>query len=349
MNFKKRFLAGALSLVLTAGTVLTGCGGVNKEATLVNINSGEAKISLGLYNFAAKYQQSLYDVYYASYFGDDMWNQDMGSAGTMEDSVKKDVLDTLENYYVLKAHAADYGVEITDTDKSAIADAAAKLIADNTKKGINQLGATEDIVKEYLEYYFYYTKVREKIEAETEINVSDDDKNQSTVSYFKYSIAPTTAEGEDEATPMSDEDKAAAYEEANLAMLNFDVMAEEEGSQVKTYSFTTAASPADDSTLGEKVITAALALEEGEVSEIIEVEDDAYYVVRMDKILDEDATATKEASLENAQRSEHYNEVLDSFKENLSWEVDENSLKQVKFKKPFSMNKEMEDAINSGN
>lgn len=349
MNFKKRFAAGVLSLTLAAGMTLTGCGGINKEATLVNINNGEAKISLGLYNFAAKYQQSLYDVYYASYFGDDMWNQEMGSSETMEDSVKKDVLENLETYYLLKTHASEYGIELTDADKSAIADTAAKLIEDNTKKGLSQLGATEDIIKEYLEYYFYYIKVKEMIEEETETYVSDDDKNQTTVSYFKFSIAPVTVEGEEEPVPLTDEEKEAIREDAVAAALNFDIKALEEGSGVRTYSFTTAANPAEDTVLGERVIREALGLGEGGVSEVIEVTDDAFYVVRMDKYLDEEATATKEESLIKTQKTEHYDSVLEGWKNDLSWEVDENSLKQVKFKKAFSMNKEMEDAINSGN
>lgn len=349
MNFKRKFAAGVLSLTLAAGMTLTGCGGVNKDATLVNINSGQDKISLGLYNFAAKYQQSLYDIYYAAYFGDDMWNQDMGSSGTMEDSVKNDVLENLETYYLLKAHAADYGVEMTDSDAKAIAEAAAKVISDNTKKGISQLGATEDIVKEYLEYFFYYTKVKKLIEEETETHVSDDEKNQTTISYFKFSIAPVTAEGEEEPTPLTDEEKEAVREDAQAAALNFDAKALEEDSGVRSYSFTTAADPTEDTVLGEKVIREALALGEGGVSEVIEVTDDAFYVVRMDKYLDEEATASKEAALISAQKTEHYDSVLEGWKNEISWEVDENSLKQVKFKKAFSMNKDMEDATNSGN
>lgn len=345
MNLKKRFVAGLLCAALCASAALTGCSSVNKDATLVTINCGEDKISLGLYNFAAKYQQSIYDIYYAAYFGDGMWTQDMGgSSGTMEDSVKKNVLDSLETYYLSKVHASDYGVELADADKTAIADAAKKFMDDNTNKGISQFGATEDIVKEYLELYFYYTKVNNAIREETELNVSDADANQSTVSYFKYSIAPVTEEGAEEATPMSDEDKASALAEAEAAAADFDGVADAEDSGVRTYSFTTAADPADDTTLGEAVIKAAKELSDGEVSGVIEVPDDAYYVVRMDKTLDSDATATKRESLENAQKSDHYNEIMDGWKEALSWEVDESALSQVKFKKIFGMNKDMENA-----
>ena len=52
--------------------------------------------------------------------------------------------------YVLEAEAPNYGVELTDEEKSAITEAAAKFLEDNTEEVKNDLGVDQNSVERFL-------------------------------------------------------------------------------------------------------------------------------------------------------------------------------------------------------
>ena len=111
----KRLVALLLAAVLGAST-LTACGS-NIDATKTGATLDGQEISLGFMNFMARYQQAIYDGQFASVFGTGMWGQDMFNDGTdMQTSVKKNVAETVELFYLLEKHMADYKVEITDEE-----------------------------------------------------------------------------------------------------------------------------------------------------------------------------------------------------------------------------------------
>ena len=138
--FRNR-IAKAAAGVLAAAVLLAGCGGIDKTATLVTINGGEDTITLGYGNFAARTAQAQYDLVYRMFYGDSYWSQAVGE-GTMETMVKEDVLTAIEDQYLLRQHAADYGVSLNEEQTDAIDSAVAEFLADNTKEGLAQLGAT---------------------------------------------------------------------------------------------------------------------------------------------------------------------------------------------------------------
>lgn len=73
----------------------------------------------------------------------------------------------------------------------------------------------------------------------------------------------------------------------------------------------------------EEILTVLRGLTEGEVaSDIIET-DTGYYVVRLDKVLDEDATASKRESLKSSKEEDYYTETTDGW-------LDDADVKEVK-------------------
>ena len=79
----------------------------------------------------------------------------------------------------------------------------------------------------------------------------------------------------------------------------------------------------DSSAYPEEVLTVLRGLTEGEVaSDIIET-DTGYYVVRLDKVLDEDATASKRESLQSSKEEDYYTETTDGW-------LDDADVKEVK-------------------
>ena len=165
----KRFTTLLVSGVLAA-SMLVGCGGINKNETVATLDGQEIK--LGVANFAARLQQAEADDFYRAYFGDDVWSSDLYNNGTtMEDNTKNSVIEMIENLYILQNHMADYDVTLTDDETAKIAETAAQFMADNDDKAVNALGATEDIVKEYLTLVTVQSKMRAAIIADADTNV----------------------------------------------------------------------------------------------------------------------------------------------------------------------------------
>ena len=173
----KRLVALLLAAVLGAST-LTACGS-NIDATKTGATLDGQEISLGFMNFMARYQQAIYDGQFASVFGTGMWGQDMFNDGTdMQTSVKKNVAETVELFYLLEKHMADYKVEITDEELAAMDEAAKKFMEDNSKQAIRQIGATEEYVKEMLRLNTIQAKMRVEMDKEVDTKVSDEEAAQ---------------------------------------------------------------------------------------------------------------------------------------------------------------------------
>jgi hypothetical protein len=332
---KKKALGTILAGVLVCSTLFSGCGKVNPEATLVTINSGEATISLGYGNFVARYTQSLYDSAYGTYYGTSLWTQEEDGE-TFEDSVKDNLLDSMEEEYLLNLHAEDYGVALTDEETEAIAAAAAQFMTDNTEETLETLTATEDIVTQYLTQTTIAQKVEDAIKEETEITVTEADAAQRTFTYaYINSVGYTDSDGNTVYYTDDEQDALEATAETLTTSADFETDAEAAGATVNTHSY--GSSEDEDDTLDVSILEAADALQEGEISPVVKVDGDGFYIVRLDSAYDEEATATELESMEEEQRSDHLTEVLDGWKEETDWDVDEKQWAKVKFETFFTI------------
>ena len=347
-----------LAVVALSGAMLfTGCGRINTNATLVTVTSGDTTetITLGYGNFVARYNQALYDMYYGSYMGEDMWTEDMtGSGSSMQEETKESVLDEMETWYVSKQNADTYGVSISSEDETAIGDAAKAFIEANSQTALDQMGATEEYVKRLLTDRTYASRVQAAIEqeAEGEIEVTDDEAKQSTFSYFLFekeeeNAAAVTADAVKDAIEQveSGDDSAAEAKAANEEALanakkvasaeNFEKAGEDAGATLETYSYTTKADPTEDGGMDAAVIEAAKKLSEGKVSDVIDT-DSGYYVIRLDKKYDKEATETKREELKNTKISEYYDDIVEGWKGDITWTVDEKAWEKVRFEERFT-------------
>ena len=107
---------------------------------------------------------------------------------------------------------------------------------------------------------------------------------------------------------------------------DFETDAEAAGATVQTHSY-----GADEDTMDEAVIAAADALEGGQISSVVTVDNDGYYVIRLDSAYDEKATADKKESLEDEKCSDYLESVLDGWKDDTTWSVDDKQWDKVKF------------------
>ena len=330
---KKRNIAAVLVSGMMAVSMLAGCGGVNKDAVVATLD--EEEVSLGLANFAARLQQASYDDFYVAYFGENVWSSDMyGNGTTMETNLKDSVMETVEDMYILQKHMGDYGVEITADEENAIGEAASAFMTANSKDAVNALGATEDIVKEYLTLVTVQNKMHDAIIADADTNVSDEEANTSAYSYVRISQKTyTDDEGnsreytEDQLTELAKTVEKFAEEAASDSLEN---AADSYGYSVSNGTFTK-----DDESLDEAVFAKLQSLDEGAVSGVIDTEDN-YYVVRLDQKTDAEATEQTRQSIISQRQNKLYNEVLDGWKEEHEWIVDEKVWAKVTFDNLFT-------------
>lgn len=340
----KRLSALALAGVITAGLALTGCGSMDPEATVATVN--DIPISLGLANFAAQFTAVDYDTYYMSYFGQDMWSSDpSGSGETMTDSVKKNTLETLEEYYLLEQHMADYGVVITEDELKEAEAAAQQFIADNSDEALKAMSATVDDVKEFLRLNLLQSKMRKAIVADVDTNVPDEDCAQKTFSYVRVSKAApgTTDEGSDDEEEKTDEEKAAEAKEKAQKILDaalagsqedpLQAAADDNDANKSTCAYGTADLNEDDNStyLELEVLQEAEKLGEGEFAKNLIETDSYFYVIRMDSLFDQDATDRKRESIISDREDELYDKTVEEYKEAADWTVDDKLWGDVNF------------------
>ena len=310
----KNTTVAALAGVMAVG-MLSGCGKtIDGEKTVATVDGTD--IPMGVVSLYARESQAQTVAMYKSFMGtaDNIWSQtvDSESGTTYGEQARDQFLEQVELMYIMKEKAADYNVEVTSDDETAIADAAAQFMSDNDEETLKELAVTEDQVKTLLELETYRQRIYEPIRNEAEINITDEEAQQSAFSYVSISIS-----GSD----LTDDDIATRKEEAQeiLDKMKEDPstdMGETAKSVNDSYaglSGTIFTNDSDDEDItnsyDDAVVEALRTLKDGEVyGELVET-DSSIYILRMDNVKDDDATASKKESLENTKRTAYYSDT----------------------------------------
>ena len=143
MNKLGRKLLVARLCACMAAASLTGCG---SKAGKAAVTVGDDTASLGLVNLMLRYNQAQMQSLYASFMGDNMWE-------TYGETTKSNIVESLENMFLMEQHMSDYGVSITDEDKTKISEAATRFIEENDEKTVKAMNATQENVERLLTLY----------------------------------------------------------------------------------------------------------------------------------------------------------------------------------------------------
>lgn len=331
-----RFLGGNMKLKKLAALVLagalcisafTGCG-MDANKTVATL--GEENVSVGIANFFCKYQKAMMDDMYLGYFGENMWSTDLyGTGSTMEEDVKDSVMTSLHEMYTLKAHMADYNVELTKEEQQKIKDAAAAFMAANTKEALEEMSATEEIVEELLSLYTIQRKMYESMIVDADTEVSDEEANMRGYTLVSVGIAGEyddagayTAYTEDEVAAIKEDVK-----KAKLALIDKDL---ETVAKEYDYDIQTGAYAKEDATFDVELLAAMDALEAGQTSDVIET-DDTLYIVRIDSECDEKATEENRLSIIAEREYAFYEDIVAEWQKEDGWKVDEGVLDTIDF------------------
>lgn len=331
---KKRLMALLLSGVL-AVSMFAGCGTkMDKTATVAT--DGTTEISLGVANFATRLTQAQYDDFYVAYFGEGVWSTDLyGYGTTMEDDLKSSVMESLYAMYAMKNHMADYGLEITTEDVTAISAAAESFISSNSAEAIEALGAEREVVEEYLTLLTIQSRMYNEIIKDADTNVSDEEAQTSAYSQVYISKSSYTDADGNTVTYTEDElallaQTAKAFSEAAKAN------GLESAAEAYGYNVTTGTYNSDSTVLTEVAEALDAMTEDGQVSGLIELEN-AYYVVQVDVVVDEEATESNRQSIISERQTTLYTEVVQAYLDEMTWELDEKLWAQISFDNLFTV------------
>ena len=241
-NRLKKAVVFGLSACLMLGS-LSGCSKkeaeFNPEAAAVTVNGDE--ISAGLVKFATHYTQALTEDLYKNYMGvSDPMSQDIyGNGSTMGDMIKSQTVTTLENMVLAEQKMEEYGVELTDYEKSTISETAKKFLDDNGEEVLEKMGATQETVERYLTLRLIQNKMEPAMSADVDTEVSDDEAAQRKVQYAMFR-AETEAESESETETGSEAESESGSEAATEVV--------EETTLVETEGATEVSTAAENST-----------------------------------------------------------------------------------------------------
>ena len=363
----KRTSAKVICGVLTAAmaaTGLTACGDstvVDGTQTALVINDEE--INLGKANFMLRYQQATMASYYetmSSMLGqeyslsfDALSDESDEDSPTVGENLKEDALTSIEQAFLMRQHASEYDVALTDEEVQGAKDAAAAFVEDNDAETLTKLGVTQEDIEDVMQVYAIQSKMYDPMIADVDTEVSDEEAQQSSISYVQVSTEGTQTDENGETVELTDEEKAEKKEIAQTFLdrlnasedpatadfsdlrteindeLNAQRRAEEAAADTAedgtdaaedstdeiylTASETTFG--ADDEDLDEALKEAAQTLSDGQVyAEVIEGEN-AYYVVRMNSVLDREATDSQKETIVQERQAEVYSNQLDTWVE----------------------------------
>lgn len=352
----KRTAALMLAGALAAGT-LTGCAQKNVDyATTVVATYGDTPIYLDEANFMARYNQWFNELYYMGYFGEGMWNQDIGGK-TLEAATKEDVMAALLQTEALIAHADEYGVALTDADMEKVNQACSDFFEQQSEKLVEATGATEELVKRIYEKNALANKVWQAVVADTDTQVSQEESQQVGIRYILVredaessetegsgEAAAAGTEGNGETAGSGEEETAAAQTpetKANSIVSRIQAgediadVAEELGLTCNTghYAKHPAETGDEEGTEGSSVDvlgTNAAAMAAGEVRAAYGEGSDGWYVIYCDTENDEEATKNEVDRIIRERKAARFAEVYAGW-DQAEFKVDEDVWEQVAF------------------
>lgn len=217
-NLKAKAVCAALTASLAA-MGLTGCGSDNVDGTKTAITVNDESITLGQANFMLRYQQATMYNYYSQLYSmygmqmpSTMYDQEGDDGKTTGETFKDQSLETIEKELLMRQHAEEYGVALTDEEKEQAKEAAQAFADKNGDDVMNKLHATVDDIQDALELYVIQSRIYDPIIADVDTEVSDEEAQQTTISYITVSTAGTEKDDDGNTIDLTDDEKAAKKE-----------------------------------------------------------------------------------------------------------------------------------------
>ncbi len=350
---KNTFFRKAAALALTgimSASLLAGCGSTKIDGTQTVVTVGDEEIELGVVSFYAKYQQALLYKYYSSYLGTaEMFDTEMEATSdndgeTYGEQMRNTALEDVEKMVVISQHAEEYEVSLTEEEEAAIEEAAQAYIDNNSEEVREKIGASLEHVKKLLELQTIQSKMMDPIAQDVDTEVSQEEAQQSKVTYI--AITPetdTTAEATESTDTVDEEDASdaamataeavlqAIQAEEDIANADMSTIAAEIDDSLSAVSGHYTTNDTTDGSVDSEVVAAVAGLDDGTlVDHVITGSDgETLYVARFDLLDDEEYTETTKSSIIRTRKQEAYDTITDGWMEETEIKVDQSVLKTL--------------------
>lgn len=331
--YHKSLVVAALAVCMAVGVTGCGKGAVNGNQAVATV--GDMEMKLGEANFLLRYQQAQTESYYESMLGEGIYSMDLyGNGTTFGDSFKSDVMEQMQQYYILEAKAADYGVELTEEEKTAITEAVTAFLEANEDDTKEQMNADQATVERVLTLMTVATKVQEAVYEAADVTVAEEEVAQRGFSYI------TVSKGSGDSA-LTEEELAEKKTELEIVLLGMgdgkSIDAALTASSIIDLSVSTGTyGESNQSAFDESLIEALDALKEGEATGIIET-DSSLYLAQLTTEFDEEATETQRQSLISSQQAEYFNGLMETWKEEYALTIQEDVWADVVFDRSYEL------------
>ncbi len=328
--FHKTLITAGLCVSMALCAV--GCGKEAPDGNQTVATVGEKEMKLGEANFLLRLQQVQTEGYYESMLGSGFYDKDLyGNGTTYGQSFKENVMNQMQEYYILEEKAADYGVALTEEETTKITEAAKAFLEANEEATKEQMTADQATVERVLTLMTVGSKVTKQIYAEANVTVTDEEAAQRGFSYVSVSKGSgDNALSEEEI--QQNKEKLTGIAEKVKGGTAIDAAATEAEMTASAGSY----SKDNTGYYDEALILALNALKEGEVTDVIET-DTQLYVAQLTAELDEDATEQRKQSLISSKQAEYYNGLVTTWKSEYPLTVEESVWKQVVFDRSYDL------------
>ena len=286
----RKKLAVLLAAAVMAGS-FSGCGLMeNTEIVFTTGLSGEQLFKIGksvctlpeAMIYVMDYQRQYEGVY-----GVEMWEHDFGGI-TFENYVKDTIVDQLASMKAITLLAGDYEVSLSSDEEEKVSQAAEDYYGALTEEQIEYMDLELKDVESLYRDHALSGKVYEEITKDVNTEVSDDEARIITVQQIRLDSAETAQSVKEQL----DEGRDFAAVASSYSL----------DSQV-TYTF---ARGEHDAAYEE----AAFALENDQVSDVIETED-GYYILKCVNNFDQEATEDNKVTMVEKRRDELFESVYE--------------------------------------
>ena len=315
MNFKysmKKIAVLSLSTVLLS-TSLTGCGRNTKIVVTTGL-SGNQLFKIGSSTCTTPeimvYLTTFFNEYVETY-GQEMWHYDFGGV-SLEEHVKDVVLSKMTQIKIMNLMAAERNITLNDKEKSqvsAAAEAYFTLVSEQLKE---KEKLTVNIVKKVYEEYALANKVYTTITEAADMEISDDEARAVTAQViylknWKMKNAEKTALTDAETLKTANTAKEVLRKAKDGE--DFSLLAAQYGDDKQiTKSFARGS-------VEDKFEELLFSMDEGDISDVIEL-NDGYYIVKCISTMDYEATQKNKVVLAKQRKQEAFSKAYNEIASN---------------------------------
>lgn len=247
---------------------------------------------------------------YEQVYTDEIWQVQVEEGTTMEDYLLKQIRAFAEDVKVMNMIAKENDIRIEAAEKETLRQLSEEYYSQLSENDLAYTGASLENVQNIYEEYHLAGKVVENITKDVDLEISD---NEAKVISVEQIVLDSPEEAERVLGLVQAENadfKAIAAAESKEPDIELSVGRGEMGSSYEA---------------------AAFALEEGQISGVVE-EGGTYYIIKCTNAYDEEATLERKSQLSLARKDKAFREMFESFKAENPVEFDDTIWEGIDFK-----------------